>query len=89
MFAVAGDEGVMQIYDLRAQSTRPVAELKLPGETPRVLSIEFNPKMREFIACGDSSGHVHLWQLSWGLSNPVPLEHEILQAYAESDTLIH
>ena len=83
MFAVAGDEGIVQIYDLGAKCIRPAAELKLPGESRRVLSVQFNPKVRDIIACGDSIGHVHVWQLSWGLSSAIPCERENLRRMVE------
>ena len=50
-----------------------------------MLALEFNPKQRDFIACGDSTGRVHVWQLGWALSNMAAGEHEKLDAlFAEA-----
>ena len=45
-----------------------------------MLSLEFNPKQRDFIACGDASGRVHVWQLGWALSNMQSAEQDKLEA---------
>lgn len=90
VFASAGDGGVVRVHDLgSAQSMVPVVELKpplmlaKPGAHARILTLKFNHKQRDFLACGDAFGHVHIWQLSWELSNAIPYETEVLQAYIE------
>ena len=70
IFAIAGDGGVVRVYDLGgAQAMVPVAELENPAATKstrtRIHSIQFNHRQRDFLACGDANGNVHVWQLSW------------------------
>lgn len=89
VFAVAGDKGLVHIYDLG--STRPMVpavDLKLPPTSctnapVRIASLQFNHKQRDFLACGDALGRVHVWQLSWELSNADPNEIEVFRAYIE------
>ena len=89
VFAVSGERGVVHLYDLG--STRPmfpVVELKAPFKSytnarARIFSLQFNHKQRDFLACGDAFGRVHVWQLSWELSNAGPQEIEEFQAYIE------
>lgn len=90
VFAIAGDGGVVRVHDLGStQSMVPVAELKAPlasatsGAHARILTLQFNHKQRDFLACGDAAGHIHIWQLSWELSNAVPYESEVLRVYIE------
>lgn len=88
VFAVAGDDGIVRIYDLsNTQSMIPAAELDIPvvsnSTRSRICALQFNPKQRDFFACGDADGHIHIWQLSWGLSNAGPFEQGLLQSYIE------
>ena len=90
VFAVAGDGGIVRIHDLgTAQPMIPVAELETPPSKAaaincvtrnRILAIQFNPKQRDFLACGDSAGQVHIWKLSWSLANARTRERQHLQA---------
>ena len=93
VFAIAGDAGLLRIYDLaNTHFLNPAAELHIPrghGHRPgcRVLSLQFNPKIRDFLACGDSEGRIHIWQLSWELSNAGSFEQDSLNAYFDSAQL--
>jgi len=49
----------------------------------RILALQFNHKQRNFLATGNAAGHVHVWRLSWGLSNQSSHEHEKLQSCIE------
>ena len=88
VFAVAGDNGTVLLYDLGGTKAMvPVAELRnsgvsaAPASYTRILSLQFNHKQRDFLAAGDAAGQVHIWQLSWELSNAASRESEILNAY--------
>jgi len=89
VFAVAGDSNVVLIYDLgKTQPMNPTAKIHIPRTTadeacPRALCLQYNPKVRDLLACGDSNGHVHIWQLSWNLSNAGPYEQELLRKFVE------
>ena len=48
----------------------------------RILALQFNLR-RNFLATGNAAGHVHVWRLSWGLSNQSSHEHEKLQSCIE------
>jgi len=87
VFAVAGDGGVVRIHDLgNRRPMLPVVELKAPmpasaNDTDRrILALQFNHKQRNFLATGNAAGHVHVWRLSWRLSNQSSHEHEKLQS---------
>lgn len=41
--------------------------------------IAFNRKQRDLIAACDSSGRVHIWKLSWGLSHSTHPEFEFVK----------
>ena len=86
---MAGDFGAVRIFDLGASTTDAVVELHVPTpkngtENERVLALQFNPKQRDFLACGDAAGRVHVWQLSWRLSNAQPAELENLEAFSNN-----
>lgn len=90
VFAVAGDGGVVRIHDLgNRRPMLPAVELKAPmpasaNDTDRrILALQFNHKQRNFLATGNAAGHVHVWRLSWGLSNQSSHEHEKLQSCIE------
>ena len=90
VFACAGDGGVVRVHDLgRTQPMVPIAQLKAKptsvaaGIRSRILALQFNHKQRDFLACGDVTGCVHIWQLSWELSNAAPHENEMLHAYID------
>jgi WD40 repeat protein len=87
VFAVAGDGGVVRVHDLgNRRPMLPVVELKAPmpasaNDTDRrILALQFNHKQRNFLATGNAAGHVHVWRLSWRLSNQSFHEHEKLQS---------
>ncbi|KAJ1453219.1 WD40-repeat-containing domain protein [Pelagophyceae sp. CCMP2097] len=95
VFVVAGDAGVVAIYDLAdggARDATPVAMLHIPSpksdaprasvHSDRILAVRFNPKQRDFLACGDAAGRVHVWQLPWRLGNPEPAEADALAKLA-------
>ena len=56
----------------------------LPGQpgTRRsgLTAIAFNRKQRDLIAACDTSGRIHIWRLSWGLSHATPQEFEFMKA---------
>lgn len=77
----------MFLYDLMVSTSSAVAEMKQPhttGPTGAVHTVAFNPRMRSFLACGDSNGLVHVWNLSWGLANVRPGEKGELERSAKA-----
>ena len=81
MFAAAGANGSVYLFDLLVSTSSAVAEMKQPqqaGPAGAVHAVAFNPRMRSFLACGDANGFVHVWNLSWGLANVRPGEKEQL-----------
>lgn len=81
MFAAAGANGSVYLFDLLVSTSSAVAEMKQPqqaGPSGAVHTVAFNPRMRSFLACGDANGFVHVWNLSWGLANVRPGETEQL-----------
>ena len=93
VFAIAGDAGIVRVYDLaNTHFLNPAAELYIPRRYGhrlgcRALSLQFNPKIRDFLACGDSDGCIHIWQLSWELSNAGPYEQDSLKTYLDGAQL--
>ena len=95
VFAVAGDAGAVRIHDLGSKRPMlPIITLKTPAvsssaDRARILALQFNHKQRDLLACGDAAGLVHVWQLSWALSNATPRETEELEDFilhAQIDT---
>jgi len=91
VLAAACGSGRLYIYDLGQSTNAPSAELEpppLPDAAFRknpIYAVAFNPKQRDFLAAGDSSGRVHIWQLSWKLGNLQKGEAEALkEMFSES-----
>ncbi|KAJ8612106.1 hypothetical protein CTAYLR_002455 [Chrysophaeum taylorii] len=94
VFAVASDDAIVRIYDLAVSDEFPSLELKIPvpaglghhhlDRYAKLLSIKFNPKQRDFLACGDAAGNVHVWQLPWHLANSKADELQLLQEFIDS-----
>ena len=88
VFAVAGSGGAVHLYDLQRNSSAPVQELSVLGQSraytkaPTVLTTSFNPKQRRLLAAGDASGNVHVWRLGWQLSTEQPRERAQLDKLA-------
>ena len=81
VFAVAGHSGI-RIFDLASDAVAlPAAELDVPVPA---LALQFNPRQRDFLAAGDYNAQVHVWQLSWHLSNPRKDEPAKLQAFIDT-----
>lgn len=86
VFATAGDDGLVRVYDLSDLSP---TELAIPlGDDhitqARIFALKFNPKQRDFLACATAAGHIHVWQLPWHLANPRPNERAKLDAFIEA-----
>mmetsp|Transcript_7441 Transcript_7441/g.11118 ORF Transcript_7441/g.11118 Transcript_7441/m.11118 type:complete len:618 (+) Transcript_7441:28-1881(+) len=95
IFAVAGDYAKVRIYDLENNPTEvPLIELPIPQPSAvdpsyasrcRIaLCMQFNPRIRDFLACGDAGGRVHVWQLPWKISNARKNESQILDSLIDS-----
>ncbi|KAH9114867.1 hypothetical protein AeMF1_011068 [Aphanomyces euteiches] len=75
VFAVASEDGNAYIYDLKQSRLHPVATLQVDVKQQRtstaaaVYALDFNPRQRNFVACGNSQGFAQVWKLSWNLSN--------------------
>ncbi|GMF53429.1 unnamed protein product [Phytophthora fragariaefolia] len=50
-----------------------------PASVP-MFALDFNPRQRNFLAAGDSTGTVHIWKLSWQLANFQTGESELLES---------
>ncbi len=63
----------------------PTASLERQSSKYRgaIYTIEFNPRQRNFIASGDSSGLTQIWKLNWQLSNIQNAELQFLNEIAE------
>lgn len=81
IFAIAGDGGVVRVYDLGgAQAMVPVAELENPAATKstrtRIHSIQFNHRQRDFLAWYlmrvRSLKHICAWMSKWKASKQLP-----------------
>ncbi|EQC34836.1 hypothetical protein SDRG_07640 [Saprolegnia diclina VS20] len=86
VFAVASEDGNAYVYDLQVNRLSPVATLSLPEGKQRaaaLYTVEFNPRQRNFVACGDGNGLAYVWKLSWRLSNLRPDERAVLDGIAE------
>lgn len=79
VFATAGSDATVRVYDLATDLTIPVLQLKLPvpkgldedllDRHARIFAVAFNHKQRDFLAAADAAGRVHVWQLPWHLAN--------------------
>lgn len=95
VFAAASHDGCVHVFDLLQSTVGPVATLSAPAAAPAGPSTEkqrkrvyltafaFNKRQREFIAACDSDGDVHIWQLSWDLSNRQAREEDVLIALGD------
>lgn len=80
--------------DLGQSQQVPVVLLALPPPQASASSsvpvgcyaLSFNPRLRDFLASGDSCGRVQLWQLSWRLANLQPGEQQHLARLAGDDS---
>lgn len=82
MFACVGSKGLIYIYDLTKSKQSPVVKLdweqeeykeqndtdKWPYVVPGI-KLMFNPKQRDFLACGYSDGITKVFKLNYSLSN--------------------
>lgn len=76
VFAVAGKDGYMYIYDLESDRVSPCAAEKVSAGHP-CTSVKFNPTINNYVATGDGAGNLQVWQLSSALSNPTNAEVKI------------
>ncbi|OQS07316.1 hypothetical protein THRCLA_00691 [Thraustotheca clavata] len=86
VFAAASEDGKMYIFDLNVNRLSPVTTLSLPEtkqRSPGLYCVEFNPRQRNFIACGDGAGLAYIWKLNWRLSNLQPTEMAVLSEIAD------
>lgn len=93
VFAVVGSSGVVSLYDLFCHSSLvPAVQFSPPAATPGAalppcFCLSFNPRQRAFLATGDGSGKVHVWQMSWRLSNMHKGELQALESLAGADSI--
>ncbi|ETW06306.1 hypothetical protein, variant 1 [Aphanomyces invadans] len=85
VFAVASEDGNIYVFDLKENELHPVATLAVESKQHRaaVYTLDFNPRQRNFVACGDSHGLAHVWKLNWQLSNLHPTELGLLNDLAD------
>lgn len=105
VFGVASMDGLLHIFDLVISSSVPVATLQIPTDSksiesdfnkskdirkPSIMDIAFNKKQRDLLAAVDAMGEVHIWRLSWKLSNRQVGEEELFSGFvskgSNSDT---
>jgi len=84
VFACAGQDGGVYVYDLHDDLAKPVAILRDKDAVCAVQCLSFNPKQRNMVACGDNDGNVKIWRLSWKLSNALRSEKPALTRLAEN-----
>ncbi|OQR88179.1 hypothetical protein ACHHYP_07273 [Achlya hypogyna] len=86
VFGVASEDGNAYIYDLNVNRLSPVANMALPESKQRsaaLYCVDFNPRQRNFVACGDGAGLAYIWKLNWRLSNLQPAELAALDTIAD------
>lgn len=92
VFAAAAHDGCVHVFDLLQSAVGPVATLSAPAVTAagpssearaQLTAFAFNKRQREFLAACDNNGDVHIWKLSWDLSNRQPREDELLAALGD------
>ncbi|RQM26653.1 hypothetical protein B5M09_002048 [Aphanomyces astaci] len=86
VFSVASEDGNIYVFDLKLH---PVVTLAVDSKQHRaaVYTLDFNPRQRNFLACGDSHGLAHVWKLNWQLSNVHPTELGLLNDLADRRAL--
>lgn len=60
MFATAGADGALRLWDLNAKQNKNIASIK--AHQGEVLSCDFN-KYEEHIATGSTDKTIHIWDL--------------------------
>ena len=61
-------------------ATLQCADRRGGSQSNPVYALVFNPRQRDFVATGNGAGVVHVWRLSWRLSNLQAGEQNDLEA---------
>ena len=78
---VAVLEGPVEEDPTQGALGRRTSNTGQPGNRRSGLTgIAFNRKQRDLIAACDTSGRIHIWRLSWGLSHSTPQEFEFMKS---------
>ena len=82
VFAAAGADGVLYVYDLLKSKGKPEVTLTVTTDKSACTAVVFNSKNPSLLATADAQGHVKVWKLSSFLSEPAPREQAALERMA-------
>lgn len=98
VFTCVGNKGLVYIYDLTESKQFPVIKLDREmekyddqantDERPRIVpgvKLSFNPKQRDFLACGYVDGVTKVYKLNFSLSNLKMDEIKTLNHFIEEN----